>query len=65
MAINCCEIKLNIISQFLVLHTLDGVFALMWLMWTHSDRIPQGQHQHQRVRQQDCHLKRYQNQQAG
>ena len=33
-------------------------------MWTYSGRIPQGQHQHQSVRQQDCHLKRYQNRQG-
>ena len=34
-------------------------------MWTYSDRIPQGQHQRQSVRQQDCHLKRDQNRKGG
>ena len=34
----------------------------MWTCWGH---IPQEQHQHQSVRQQDCHLNRYQNRQRG
>ena len=58
----------NLISQFLLLHSLDGVFALrknQGLMLTYLARILQGQHQHQSVRQQDCHLKRYQNRQGG